>query len=100
MFLAIINDTYGTVKSEVNQGHSNFGSYLAKLFQKLYFCRQKDNEDIPKNASSHPQNAEIEEPLESYPKHSSSASLYPATNASTASEADRLRIRVSELIRE
>ena len=46
MFLAIINDTYGAVKSEVLKGRSHFGSYLFLLFKNTYswcFRRNKVN---------------------------------------------------------
>lgn len=44
MFLAIINDTYGAVKSEVLQGRSHIGSYIFLLFKKTYsWCLRKRN---------------------------------------------------------
>ncbi|KNC20607.1 hypothetical protein FF38_00431 [Lucilia cuprina] len=96
MFLAIINDTYGAVKSEVYKGHSDFGAYLSGLFQKSYmwcFSRKKLHAEKDDNVS-----------LKDREKISESIdSLYPvSTNEFTAepSSPNRVRKHASEVLRE
>uniref|UniRef100_A0A1I8MDB2 Polycystin cation channel n=1 Tax=Musca domestica TaxID=7370 RepID=A0A1I8MDB2_MUSDO len=96
MFLAIINDTYGTVKDEVNQGYSKFGPYLAKILQKCFWWRKKDPEH---NILKHTNDSKGQLPLKDSNGHSSDT-FYPMTNEGSLPEDDTLRLRISELIRE
>ncbi|XP_065358834.1 polycystin-2-like protein 2 [Calliphora vicina] len=96
MFLAIINDTYGAVKSEVQIGRSDFGPYLKSLFQKFYmWCFPKRKLKTKANESLLLK--EMEEISATTP------SLYPAStneHSSQPSSPDRVRKRVSEVLRE
>lgn len=57
MFLAIIMETYNTVKSEITQGRSQLGNYIYKklttLFYYILHCgKKKHHVDIEKRRES------------------------------------------------
>ncbi|XP_058982757.1 polycystin-2-like protein 1 isoform X3 [Musca domestica] len=91
MFLAIINDTYGTVKDEVNQGYSKFGPYLAKILQKCFWWRKKDPEH---NILKHTNDSKGQLSLKDSNGHSSDT-FYPMTNEGSLPEDDTLRLRIN-----
>lgn len=105
MFLAIINDTYGVVKNEVSKGHSNLGPYLVKIFQNLFHCKVASRKvvqvDIAKpDGIANMEDSDNDARNKYNMEHSSAGSLYPPSSGTTNRESDRLRKRVSELIRE
>ncbi|XP_073814726.1 polycystic kidney disease 2 isoform X6 [Musca autumnalis] len=95
MFLAIINDTYGAVKDEVNQGRSNFGPYLMKTILNCFWWRKKDTDIENPNYSNSMEHLQLQGR-----NAPSTDTLYPLTNGSTTPDDDTLRLRISELIRE
>ncbi|KAM7361435.1 polycystic kidney disease 2 [Cochliomyia hominivorax] len=93
MFLAIINDTYGAVKSEVLMGRSNFGSYLKGLFQKslmMCFPKRKFKSVLKRNKILQ----EILETSDSLPAFNLDAKNYDEGSPG------RIRKRTSEILRE
>uniref|UniRef100_A0A1I8P7R8 Uncharacterized protein n=1 Tax=Stomoxys calcitrans TaxID=35570 RepID=A0A1I8P7R8_STOCA len=101
MFLAIINDTYGAVKSEVNSGHSHFGPYLAKLFRYIFCsgCKSHETTVLKSRKRQMQSSGDFQINWNDFAEVNS-ISGDSFTNGNISPTGGRLRMHVHELIRE